>query len=277
MSKRVTQAKRPKRHRSTCLPHIELVSRRAGVDRRDLPQLLANAVDDDPFEIIGFASIAASTLQHDVGKLFDELADQDPRLGPVLSATVASLPFVDHFSPERIVNDVLPSWLANLNDATVTGMMRRVMNEPHHESSYLVEVTMYGDLVATGVFGLDHRGPAAIDAFCTVAAPMLTVAEHYETKLKAQCSEAYDDVALAEGVQSLLMALDESMNDTSHRNMPLSPWPANLPVAAFALDMAMGQIRNCDLPYVELRRTTSGRDPKAKAVRRSLQRDQGTD
>lgn len=270
MSKRVTQGKRPKRHRSTRLSQTELVSRRARVERGDLPQVLASAVDDDPFEIIGFASIAASTLQHKVGKLFDEFADQDPRLGSVLHTIVASLPFVDHCSdPEQTVNDVLPSWLVNLNVAKVTGIMRRLMNE-RHRSSHLVEVTMYGDLVATCVFDLHHRGPAVIDGFCTVAAPMLTVAEHYETKFKASCSETYDDVPFPEGVQDLLMALDESMIEASPRNLSRPPWPANLPVAAFALDMAMGQIRDCDLPYIALRRTTSGHAPKAEAVRRSL-------
>ena len=59
MSKRVTQTKRSKKRRSTRVSRLELVSRRADVDRRHLPQLLANAVDDDARQ-----AVLARALQH---------------------------------------------------------------------------------------------------------------------------------------------------------------------------------------------------------------------
>lgn len=249
-----------------------MVSRHCGVDLDGIPKVLAEAVDDDPFEIVGFASIAASALQTDVGQLFDELAESDPRLGPVLWAVVASLPFIDHLAQsDLVVEEGLPPWLLHrLDDAAVTGMMHYAGTRRGRGATYLVEVTMRPELVTTCVFELQGDRQQELVGFHTVAASMSEVADFHMDKYGRDRENAYANIGIEEGTQALLMALDTSLHEgKSSRWRP--PWPLNLPTAALVIELAVRRVPlTSDLPYVTARRHAPGTSEQAKKLRRSL-------
>lgn len=273
MSKRVTPPKRTKRSRKSAhLARYGLVSRHTNASRGDQAKVLAEAIDGDPFEIIGFASIATAAMRSDIGELFDDLARQDPRLGPTLWATVAAMPFIDCYAPsEPTAAEHVPAWLRQLDRSRITGVLRRTEDRQRHRSTYLVETTMFPELVTTCVFDLRHMPNSEISGFRTIAAPIGDVADFYQKKHRRTCDQAYTSVPLAEACQNLLIALDESLHAGSCSTAARPPWPLNMPTAAFVIELAMGQIRADDvLPYLAMRRGAGATNPASTELRRSL-------
>jgi len=273
VSKRVTPSKRSKRSKKSAhRARYDLVSRSNDADRAGQAQVLAEAIDGDPFEIIGFASIATAAMQSDVGELFDEFAQHDRRLGPTLWATVAAMPFIDCFArSEPITDELLPVWLRQLDRSRITGVMRRTEDRQRRRSTHLVEVTMVPELVTTCVFDLRHVPNGEIIGFRTIAAPIDDVAAFYQEKHRRTCDQAYATVPLPEACQNLLIALDESLHAGHRSTAARPPWPLNMPTAAFVVELAMGQIRaDDDLPYLAMRRGAGSTDPASTVLRRSL-------
>lgn len=205
---------------------------------------LSPALHEEPFELIGYAAIAASALNDDLGDHLRRLAGHDPRLQPVLATIVAAMPMVADLAPEPAdcpQVPALPPWLERLDDACLTAASRRWESEELGRSSHLLEISLPTVQPVTAIVRIGEcSGGSVVTDLHTTTQSLSNAADDQLRKFGWANPRPYEPVAVDEAVDTIRRALVRWLIhdcDRCDAERPFPGWPNTAPELAWIVGL----------------------------------------
>jgi hypothetical protein len=206
---------------------------------------LAEALVDDPFEVIGYTAVAATYFGNYFGELVDWLAEHEPVLRTALPVVAAAMPWLLANEHLQLLGEsdqaALPKWLRELDQLTCTGIMRRYDRADRSSSSYLIEVRLAGGQVATARLSIAHDDVDRICEFWTTGLSVREAARIYRKRYTLHTTRPYRHVKLETACCRILKAWLGSLESgrfVEDRDDPI-PWPQNAGVLLLMMQPAV--------------------------------------